>query len=370
LSGTTRALLCVIFAALSTASPFHVRAGSAAVIEVPARYQTLQDAVQAAAPGDTVLVAPGTYRLFFDNLLMGSKDITVISSAGPGETAITGRGSRPVITIGQRSRAVIEGFTITRETDSDLMPSQGGAIYCSAGSAPVIRNNIIINNRAVFGAGIFCDVQSTPVIRGNTLKGNIADTAGGAIFAEHSRAVITGNLFTDNSAGSSGGALACNRDSSRIFNNIFWKNGADYGGAISCDRAAVWIYNNTLVSNIARRGAGIMVDRGSVRLINLIFYHNRHGDLFLKGTGPAARPIFSDMQESSFAGMNGNIAEDPMFADTSAGDFHLQPDSPCIGSGSHDPFYRNMDGSYNDMGAYGGPEPFGKANTYSSSEKN
>ena len=354
---------------LIAASFLFAGAGSAEVMQVPGQYQSLQDAVQAASPGDILIVAPGTYRLFFDNLLVGKEEITIRSSAGPEQTIIQGRGSKPIITIAQRSRAVIEGFTIIRETASDQMPAQGGAIYCSAGSSPIIKNNIIKNNRAVFGAGVYCDVQSTPEIRGNTFSGNVADTSGGAIFTEHSRALITGNMFQENRAGSSGGALACNRDSSRIYGNIFWKNSADYGGAISCDRAAGWIYNNTIVSNSALKGAGIMVDRGSVRLLNLIFYDNSRGDLFLKRTGPAGRPMFSDVQEREFAGVNGNISADPMFVDQQAGDFRLKPDSPCIHTGNSDPFYKNIDGSFNSMGAYGGPEPFGMTTDIKSSNK-
>ena len=358
-SGRSSALPYVISAFMLIAASFlHLQAAFGKMLRVPEQYQSLQDAVQAADSGDTIVVAPGTHRLFFDNLQVGIEQITIKSSAGAGKTTITGRGSGPVITIGQRSRAVVEGFTITRETDSDLISSLGGAIRCSAGSAPIIRHNIITGNRAVFGAGIYCDTQSTPEIRHNLFSSNRADTSGGAIFTEHSRAVIAGNRFERNSAGSSGGALACNRDSSRIYGNIFWQNSADYGGAISCDRAAGWIYNNTLVANSARRGAGIMVDRGSVRLLNLIFYNNSQGDMFFKGTGPAGRPMFSSLQESGFAGMNGNISTDPMFLGPDSGDFRLQPGSPCIDAGSHDPFYRDRDGSYNDMGAYGGPEPF------------
>jgi hypothetical protein len=74
----------------------------------------------------------------------------------------------------------------------------------------------------------------------------------------------------------------------------------------------------------------------------------------MKETGPAARPVFSDIQDGSFRGMNGNIALDPRFIDPVNGDFHLQPDSPCKGMGMFAPFYLNSEGSGNDMGTYGG----------------
>ena len=97
-----------------------------------------------------------------------------------------------------------------------------------------------------------------------------------------------------------------------------------------------------------------MVDRGSVRLTNLILWQNRTEDLYMKETGPSARPVFSNIQDGSFKGMNGNIAVDPLFVDQLHGDFNLQEGSPCKGAGVFDPFYMDEKSNWNDMGAYGG----------------
>ncbi len=51
---------------------------------------------------------------------------------------------------------------------------------------------------------------------------------------------------------------------------------------------------------------------------------------------------FSDIQ-GGFPGA-GNINADPLFADASAGDFHLKPSSPCLNTGTW-------------MGAYGAIKP-------------
>lgn len=56
-------------------------------IRVPADQPTIQGGIDAAAPGDTVLVAPGTYVERVDFL---GKAITVTSEAGPAATVIDG----------------------------------------------------------------------------------------------------------------------------------------------------------------------------------------------------------------------------------------------------------------------------------------
>ncbi|RKY56305.1 MAG: hypothetical protein DRP96_11395, partial [Candidatus Neomarinimicrobiota bacterium] len=63
----------------------------------------------------------------------------------------------------------------------------------------------------------------------------------------------------------------------------------------------------------------------------------------------------------SLIGWNGNISADPMFVEDydfygdSIVDVHLQWGSPCIDAGHPDTRYNDVDGSRNDIGAYGGP---------------
>ncbi|NPA94105.1 MAG: DUF1565 domain-containing protein [Thermodesulfobacteria bacterium] len=334
----------------------HVFDADARQLKVPASYPTIQDAIRDSWQGDTIVVAPGRYSVAFDSLIIPKEwNITIKSEAGAQETVISGRGNSPIIVVGEGSGAVIEGFTLVRE--GDLKETlKGGAIYCAPGSAPVIKANIIRGNHATFGGGIFCDVQSKPTIVDNVFLTNSAKVAGGAIFTDRARALIARNRFHENSA-RVGGALASNRDSSQVSNNIFWKNRAVYGGAAACDRAATIFDNDTFAYNSAEKGSAIMVEKGSVRLTNLIVWYNEGVSLVLRGIGPAARPAYCDLQDGVYKGINGNISARPMFVDGEEGDFHLLPSSPCINKGCPDPYYMDKDGSYNDMGAYGGPSP-------------
>ena len=103
------AYLSTIAAALSLIA---VPSSQAAIINVPAGQPTIQGAINAASNGDTVLVAPGTYR---ENINFEGKAITVTSSGGPAVTTINGGGNGPVVLFvsGEGTGSVLSGFTIT-----------------------------------------------------------------------------------------------------------------------------------------------------------------------------------------------------------------------------------------------------------------
>jgi hypothetical protein len=84
----------------------------AAVINVPGDEATIDGALLAAAPYDTVLVAPGTY---FVNLEWpATPGIKLASDSGAHTTFLDGRGRGVVVTIGTGvdTTTVVRGFTI------------------------------------------------------------------------------------------------------------------------------------------------------------------------------------------------------------------------------------------------------------------
>jgi len=136
-----------------------------AVLAVPAKYRSIQAAIDSAVPGDTVLVAPGRY---YENIRFKGKGIVVASqflhsrdAADIERTVIDG--SRPahpdtgtvVRFVNQEdSTAVLEGFTITGGTGTIWLDAkdlkyfrEGGGILCELGS-PTIRYNHVVNNVA------------------------------------------------------------------------------------------------------------------------------------------------------------------------------------------------------------------------------
>jgi hypothetical protein len=80
----------------------------AAAIRVPADAGTIQQAIDTAATGDTVLVAPGTY---VETITFRGKAITVASEQGPEVTIIDGNRAGSVVTFasGETRGAVLQG---------------------------------------------------------------------------------------------------------------------------------------------------------------------------------------------------------------------------------------------------------------------
>lgn len=181
-----------------------------ATLLVPAAYPKVQEAVLAANPGDTVLVAPGSYT----ELIRMREGVVLRSAAGPDSTTLVsaGLGATPMqerlieCLEGIGRTTVIEGFTF------DAAGLGGAAIYCEKGS-PTIRGNRIrgfgwgLNLRSSealvednlieecrsFGISVFA---SSPLIRRNEIRSNAPE--GIVISGKESRPVIGGSRENTN----------------------------------------------------------------------------------------------------------------------------------------------------------------------------
>jgi hypothetical protein len=185
-------------------------------------FKTIQEGIDFAFDGDTVIVAQGTY---VENIFMGANIILrsaePLSPEGVQNTVIQGNRLGPVVTFSgtEDQTCVLLGFTI-RGGSAEV----GGGVSGN-GTHATIQNNIITDNWANCGGGVaFCE----GVIRNNRITGNSAEVEGGGLCGCH--AAIQNNTIAVNSAGERGGGLFdC---TGVLLNCIIWENAAPSGAQL------------------------------------------------------------------------------------------------------------------------------------------
>ena len=201
------------------------------------------------------------------------KDGVEVLGAGASVTTINGGGSGTVVTAnGVDSETKLDGFTITNGSATN-----GGGMYNYNSSSPVVTNCTFSGNSAAYGGGMLNDINSPPTVTNCIFSDNSASMSGGGMYNQRSLTTVTNCTFSGNSATYGGGMYSY--DSTPVVTNcILWDGGGE-------------IYNNTSTPVVT----------------------------------------YCDIQ-GGYTG-TGNIDADPLFV--GAGDYHLQPGSPCIDVGNN-----------------------------------
>lgn len=302
-------------------------------------FDAIQEAIDAAGDGDTVVILDGLYTGPGNrDLDFGGRTITVRSQNGPANCIIDCQGSSADPHRGfhfhnlETPNARLEGLTITGGYES-----QGGGIYCEGESSPTIAECVISQNTAVsYGAGIRLRGSRARIVNCKILNNYCLNDGGGISCANRADAFIYNCLVADNTAASDGGGLHFrDRSPVHVANCIVTGNSAAIAGGITCHSSSPHFTNCTIVSNSATsRGGGFWLYFYSNPLIrNSILWNNTPDEIHPNGSGDNAQVRFC-VVEGGWAPGYAIISSDPMFVDP-AGDFELQAGSPCIDAGSN-----------------------------------
>ncbi len=340
----------------------------AQTIHIPEDKLSIQEGIDIAEDGDTVLVFPGEY---FENINLKGKNIVLASTfVTTGDLDLINQtiinGSTPVysdtascilIISGESRNCVIAGFTLTGgkgtkwedEHNRGYWYTEGGGILIQ-NSSPTIRNNVIHDNEAINKAGA------------------IVSAGGGAIRMGDSNPAILNNYIHHNK-GKYGAGIVLNYSGAIIRNNLITNNsgGQDYGGA------GLWILgnsddprlleNNTIVNNTSFNvGGGVRIWTSTVVLTNNIIRGNHASQgLQIHGSGT----ITYCNVEGGKAG-EGNIDNPPRFdnvlftlpdgaASIDGGNPHASFNDTEDPSTAGSPLFPSKGTLRNDIGVYGGP---------------
>ncbi len=328
----------------------------AAMLQAPSEPSIIQEAIDAAADGDVVLVPPGEYvisePLDFNRLHDQEdpesppvKNITLRSQAGSGETVLRMASSVEDVRVvvfrsGESEESVMEGFTLI-----------GGPVAI-VNSSPILKNCRISGSSS---SGVIC-WDASPKLMDCTISGN-----SGALVCYPYRP--GGGSRGKNCVDGKGGGVSCTGTSSVFLEGCtIIRNRAERGaGLYSSGDSILTIKGCTIAAN---RGTGILCEENAtLKMTNCIVWENEGDSILVEDdTIHEVRYSCIQMEGGSWPG-DGNINEDPLFCrwsdsaevhvdgtHTGAGDgseanpypsleaaleysLALSSSSPCLGSG-------------------------------------
>ncbi len=279
------------------------------------QYRSIQEAIDAARKGDTILVQAGAYR---EDVTIHSKEHLKLIGAGMDKVTILGRERVGVFHIGKwpygASDIEISGLTINEH---------GGHAMGIFNGRKILLRHVRVN-------GMLFGQQVQEVRVENCVIGGSETT--GVQFAD-SQAVLVGNFIHDNDHGVTVGG----KSDVRLERNVITRS--LFEGVVVMDRARAVLVSNTIVKNgggaaflgdshgeatgnvIGLNKIGFVVAPSSRATTSFNSLYNSDGDYMRAGApGQAAPELKADT----------DVTGDPRFVDPTHDDFRLRADTPLV----------------------------------------
>ncbi|WP_447977535.1 pectinesterase family protein [Candidatus Nitrospira bockiana] len=283
------------------------------------QYTSIQQAVDEARRGDTVVIKAGEYH---EDVTIHSKDRLTLQGEGAGRVTILGLNRVGTFHIGKwpygATHVEISGVTIHEHG--------GLALGMFNGRSIVLRD--------VWIKGMVFGQQVKDVRIENSRIGNSETT--GVQFAD-SEAVLTGNIIHDNDHG----VTVAGQSDVRIERNVITRN--LFEAVLVTDSAKAVVVSNTIAKNgggiaflqtsrgeasgnvISLNTVGFVVAPSSRPVLSYNAVHNSQANYSRPGLSPPTPAL--DLKPET------DLAVEPSFVDSTRDDFRLRPGSALVGVG-------------------------------------
>ena len=309
-----------------------------------APFTTIQDAVDAASDGAVIRVCAGVYS----EVYIGRADLTI--QGEDAEETIIYSTSGPALEIDD-VEVDISGFTIggvgtTSSPGAIALNDTEGTLHdlmLTDNSTPIVAQQTggdMVWDNVVFRDNVYPKDAYTSSVQLYVLEGD----------AEVSHCTFQGNT--------SNVTLMASDANIEVHNNLLVSNDAYYVGVFSTSAGGDFrFFNNVVVGNALPSSGSYVLLTGLADIRNNVIASNSGGSALTYRAAATDYNVVWDNDAGSSLSGTGNVASDPRLVDADAGDFHLTDIySPAIDAGDPETRYDDVDGTRNDIGAYGGPD--------------